>query len=126
MDIVAFYQDTAGGKNPNAIWEKFNNAKIANKALPPIAPSSPKPVDKLFENPVSIKYFRFLIVLHKLTIWRTIIWAGLSYKDEIYLYFVFELENCTRPTRNKKETTSECSHKTTDPINGNLLKKKTY
>lgn len=69
MDIVAFYQDTAGGKNPHAIWEKFNNAKIANKTSPSITPTSPKQVDKLFENPVSVKYLRFLIVLHKLTIW---------------------------------------------------------
>ncbi|CAB4380216.1 unnamed protein product [Rhizophagus irregularis] len=51
LDIVAFYQDTAGGKNPHAIWEKFNNAKIANKTSPSITPTSPKQVDKLFENP---------------------------------------------------------------------------
>ncbi|CAI2175069.1 6096_t:CDS:10 [Funneliformis geosporum] len=51
LDIVAFYQDTAGGKNPNLIWEKFNNAKIANKTSPSVSPSSPKAVDKIFENP---------------------------------------------------------------------------
>ena len=62
MDIVAFYQDNAGGKNPNAIWEKFNNAKMPKKTSPSSTPTSPKPVDKLFENPVSVKYFRFLIV----------------------------------------------------------------
>ncbi|CAG8573794.1 10973_t:CDS:10 [Diversispora eburnea] len=52
IDIVQFYQDTAGGKNPNAIWEKFNNAKIANKSSPPsLTPTSPRSVEKLFENP---------------------------------------------------------------------------
>ncbi|CAG8546159.1 2754_t:CDS:10 [Acaulospora colombiana] len=54
LEIVKFYQDTEGGKNPNAIWEKFNNATIDKS---PTNLPSPR-VEKLFENPVGIKISR--------------------------------------------------------------------
>ncbi|CAG8449031.1 14975_t:CDS:10 [Acaulospora morrowiae] len=49
LDIVKFYQDTEGGKNPNAIWEKFTNATI--EKTPPALASPTHVVEKIFENP---------------------------------------------------------------------------
>ncbi|KAG9306077.1 hypothetical protein G9A89_015981 [Geosiphon pyriformis] len=52
LEIVKFYQDNAGGvHNPDAVWEKFNHAKVPNKSPPGSLPTSPRMTDKAFENP---------------------------------------------------------------------------
>ncbi|CAG8562950.1 10044_t:CDS:2, partial [Scutellospora calospora] len=58
LEIVKFYKDTTeGGKN--SIWEKFHHATLTTSQSPPSSlPTSPRMVDKQFENPVSVENLR--------------------------------------------------------------------
>ncbi|CAG8623272.1 11541_t:CDS:10, partial [Ambispora leptoticha] len=51
LEIVKFYQDTAGGVNNNTVWEKFNHAKVPSTSPPTSLPTSPRMTEKAFENP---------------------------------------------------------------------------
>ncbi|CAG8499825.1 7340_t:CDS:10 [Cetraspora pellucida] len=58
LEIVKFYQDNAAEGGKNSIWEKFHNATLKSQSPPSSLPTSPRIVDKQFENPVSVENFR--------------------------------------------------------------------
>ncbi|CAG8701985.1 6796_t:CDS:10, partial [Cetraspora pellucida] len=53
LEIVKFYQDNTAEGGKNSIWEKFHNATLKSQSPPSSLPTSPRMVDKPFENPRS-------------------------------------------------------------------------